>query len=151
MTFHILLELKNKLEKEFRKYFPKRTPKASLYIDKFRGLSGLEIGGPSFAFTQKGFIPIYKYIKELDGCNFSANTIWEGKINAGKTYKFEDKVGYQYILDGSSLTEIKDGQYDFVLSCHNLEHIANPIKALTEWQRVIKSNGYLLLILPHKR
>lgn len=150
MVSNFLTELKNELEKEFRKYFPKRILKASLYIDKFKGLSGIEIGGPSFAFTQKGFIPIYKHIKALDGCNFSADTVWEGKIKSGNTYQFENKVGYQYILDGSALTEIKDEQYDFVLSCHNLEHIANPIKALKEWRRVIKPNGYLLMILPHK-
>ena len=150
MAFNFLLEVKNNLEKEFRKYFPKRIANASLYIDKLKGLSGLEIGGPSFAFTQKGFIPIYKHIKELDGCNFSADTVWEGKIKSGNTYQFENKVGYQYILDGSALTEIKDEQYDFVLSCHNLEHIANPIKAVLEWKRVLKQSGHLLLILPFK-
>jgi len=150
MAFNFLLEVKNNLEKEFRKYFPKRIANAFLYIDKFKGLSGLEIGGPSFAFTQRGFIPIYKHIKALDGCNFSSDTVWEGKIKSGNTYQFENKVGYQYILDGSALTEIKDEQYDFVLSCHNLEHIANPIKALLEWKRVLKQGGYLLLILPNK-
>ena len=150
MRFNLLSKILNNLEKIFRKYFPKRIPNASLYINTLKGLSGLEIGGPSFAFSKKGFIPIYKHIKTLDGCNFSAETVWEGKIKPGKTYQFENKVGYQYIMDGSNLSEIKENKYDFILSSHNLEHIANPIKALFEWKRVIKINGYMLLIVPHK-
>ena len=150
MTFHVLLELKNKLEKEFRKYFPKRISSLGMYIQKFRSLSGLEIGGPSYAFNKSGFLPLYQHIKKLDGCNFSTNTIWEGEIESGKTYHYENGIGHQFILDGSDLSEIADNKYDFVFSSHNLEHIANPIKALLEWRRVLKNEGYLLLILPNK-
>lgn len=32
-----------------------------------------------------------------------------------------------------------------------MEHIANPIKALKEWCRVLKSEGLLVLVLPDKR
>ena len=31
-----------------------------------------------------------------------------------------------------------------------MEHIANPIKALNEWLRIIKDDGYIILILPEK-
>ena len=31
-----------------------------------------------------------------------------------------------------------------------MEHIANPLKSLKEWNRVTKTNGILLLILPNK-
>jgi SAM-dependent methyltransferase len=31
-----------------------------------------------------------------------------------------------------------------------LEHSANPIKALNEWRRVLKNDGWLALVLPHK-
>ena len=34
---------------------------------------------------------------------------------------------------------------------HNLEHFANPVKALKEWQRVLKPNGALVLLLPYYR
>ena len=37
-----------------------------------------------------------------------------------------------------------------LLSSHNLEHIANPIKALNSWKRVLKPRGFLLLVLPDK-
>jgi ubiquinone/menaquinone biosynthesis C-methylase UbiE len=47
------------------------------------------------------------------------------------------------------LPNISDNEYDFLLSSHNLEHIANPIKALKEWQRIVKSGGHLVIVLPH--
>jgi len=45
---------------------------------------------------------------------------------------------------------IKDKQYDFLLASHALEHIANPFKAIMEWLRILKDNGIILIILPHK-
>jgi len=40
--------------------------------------------------------------------------------------------------------------FQFVLSEHVLEHIANPIKALKEWIRVLKKGGVIICFLPHK-
>lgn len=39
---------------------------------------------------------------------------------------------------------------DFVFSSHLLEHIVDTKKALAEWFRVLKNDGYLILYLPHK-
>jgi ubiquinone/menaquinone biosynthesis C-methylase UbiE len=39
---------------------------------------------------------------------------------------------------------------DFVLTSHVLEHFPDPIKALQEWWRVIRSGGYVFAIVPHK-
>jgi len=47
------------------------------------------------------------------------------------------------------LEVVADHSYDFVLSSHNLEHFANPVKALKEWQRVIRPGGGLILVLPN--
>ena len=46
---------------------------------------------------------------------------------------------------------IPDASYDFLLSSHSLEHIANPLRALTEWMRILKHGAYLLIIVPDKR
>ena len=32
----------------------------------------------------------------------------------------------------------------------SLEHVANPVKALKEWVRVVKNDGYILLVVPDK-
>ena len=58
--------------------------------------------------------------------------------------------GLQFILEATDLSEIQSGAYDFVLSSHSLEHTANPLLALKEWMRVMRSDGILLLVLPHK-
>ncbi|AFM13271.1 class I SAM-dependent methyltransferase [Turneriella parva] len=43
-----------------------------------------------------------------------------------------------------------DETFDFVLSEHTLEHIGNALRALTEWNRVLRPGGHLILFLPHK-
>ncbi len=112
---------------------------------------GLEIGGPSSIFKVKGVFPVYVYAKEIDGVNFSTNTMWEGIIEEGNFFNyFESKIGHQYIAEATELTRIDNDKYDFLLSSHSLEHIANPLKALKEWNRVLKKNGLLVLVLPDK-
>jgi len=123
------------------------------YFDRLQGKSGLEIGGPTKLFQKSGILPIYPIIRSLDGCNFAERTIWEGELTAGETYLFDrhKPKGHQYLTDAVSLKDITDEKYDFILSSHCLEHIANPLKALREWLRVLKRNGALLLVLPAKK
>lgn len=139
----------------FRYLFPQLN-RASLfktYKVVFQNKLALEIGGPSRLFEYSSIFPIYEVLHRVDGCNFSTNTVWEGDIVAGenKYIYSNDKKGIQYVNEGSVLSTIPSDYFDIILSCHSLEHIANPIKALKEWKRVLKSNGYILLILPaHK-
>lgn len=116
----------------------------------FSGKSGLEIGGPSKLFSSEQ-LPLYKIAKQIDGCNFSNNTVWEGNIASNNYDYYPGKSGIQFISEGMVLSDIKNQEYDFLLSCHNLEHLANPIKALIEWLRVLKNGGTILLVLPDKR
>ncbi len=110
---------------------------------------GIEIGGPSNIF--RSLIPVYLKAQRVDGVNFSNKTVWEGEINAGNTYQYlPNKFGYQFISDGTELSEVKSETYEFLLSSDCLEHIANPIKALFEWNRILKNNHLMLLVLPNK-
>lgn len=112
---------------------------------------GLEIGGPSTFFDLKSFFPVYIFAKRIDGVNFSAETVWEGKIEEGMSYHYTDNnKGYQYISEASELNNIGDNKYDFLLSCHSLEHIANPIKTLKNWNKVLQNAGKIILVLPDK-
>jgi SAM-dependent methyltransferase len=118
----------------------------------FYGKNGLEIGGPSSIFMSKSILPIYPIVKNLDNCNFSRETVWEGKITEGLNFNYYgNKLGYQFIREATDLTGIGSETYDFILSSHVLEHIANPLKALFEWKRVLKNGGVLLLVIPHKQ
>jgi SAM-dependent methyltransferase len=117
----------------------------------FTGKFGLEIGGYSPIFSKNGLLPVYQIAAIIDNCNFSSETVWEGRVKAGKTFNFyENKFGEQFVCESTSLKMLRNNAYDFVLSSHALEHIANPLRALFEWKRILKSEGVLLLIIPHK-
>jgi len=131
----------------------RRKNKRSLirYSLSLRGEKGLEIGGPSPIFKPRGGIPVYVFADQVDNVIFSTMTLWEGTVTKGQTFNYlPGKVGFQYIAEATDLREIPDGSYGFVLSSHNLEHVANPLKALCEWHRVLKLGGTLILVLPEK-
>lgn len=121
------------------------------FASKLKSKVGLEIGGPSHSFSIRSYFPVYLFAKRIDGVNFSNNTIWEGNIFEGENFNYyKGKRGFQYIAEATDLSKIKNNKYDFLLSCHSLEHTANTLKALGEWNRVLKNNGYLILVLPDK-
>lgn len=103
-------------------------------------------------FARNGPIPIYDILESLDNCLYSKNTIWAGELEAGNTFIYDSakQAGTQFICDSTALQSFQDSQYDCLLACHCLEHIANPLRALREWKRVLREEGLLLLILPHK-
>lgn len=113
--------------------------------------TGLEIGGPSKFFDLKSYFPVYLFAKRIDGVNFSTETVWEGKIEEGESYDYgKGKTGYQFISEASELENVKNNSYDFLLSCHSLEHIANPLKALKTWSEVLKTGATIVLVLPDR-
>jgi SAM-dependent methyltransferase len=113
---------------------------------------GIEFGGPSRVFMTNGYCPVYEHALRVDNVNFASNTAWHGEMNRGSNFVYsKNKVaGIQYICDAGELRHIADATYDFVLSSHMLEHSANPLKLLFEWKRVLKPDGVMLLVLPHK-
>jgi SAM-dependent methyltransferase len=128
-------------------------------VDSFRtvlkfveGKKGLEIGGPSSVFERRFKpLPIYHRVDSLDNCDISRITTWTTHADA-YTFSPDKPPGKNIFVDASDLSCIADQSYDFVLSSHNLEHFANPVKALYEWKRVTRPGGGLLLLLPnHKR
>lgn len=56
-----------------------------------------------------------------------------------------------YVTDAANLSFAADETLDFVCSSHVLEHIANPLKAIVEWKRVIKKGGIIYAGVPDKR
>jgi ubiquinone/menaquinone biosynthesis C-methylase UbiE len=49
---------------------------------------------------------------------------------------------------GDNLSLFADGELDFVVSRHNLEHYVDVIKTLLEWRRVLRIGGVMALVLP---
>lgn len=55
------------------------------------------------------------------------------------------------IADAEDLRPLLSNSLDFVIACHVLEHLPNPLKALMEIWRVLKPGGILYLSVPDKR
>ena len=121
-------------------------------LSRFAGKRAIEIGGPSDLFGDESPFPIYRLAHTVDNCLYANHTIWEGEVTAGQTFKYHagKPPGTQYICEATNLKPIPDRSYDCVLASHCLEHVANPLRALAEWKRVLKKRGLLLLVLPHK-
>lgn len=116
----------------------------SLVNDK----AGLEIGGPSDVFRDwPAPLPLYDKVASLDNCDFSSSTTWASHSDI---YLFSPRKvpGNTICCEGSDIAVVADNTYDFILSSHNLEHFANPIKALKEWRRITRAGGGLILVLP---
>ncbi len=150
----------------------KRYKNSDIYINSLKNLSGLEVGGPSWAWMT--ILPIYHSIKNLDnivtpsseekitstnnefesryktGQIINVTSGWETAIEGKKKFNwFLFNKGDIYFQDATDLNKINDNKYDFVICSNVLEHIANPLKALEEFKRVIKKNGFIAIIVPY--
>ncbi len=135
-----------------RRALPQRLEYYPHCKSSFQYRTGIEIGGPSSIFEQRGHIPIYPVAARIDNCNFGSHTLWEGCISEGNIFTFDKgkSPGRQYLAEASNLQCIEDSSYDFVLSSHCIEHLANPLEGLAEWIRVLKQDGLIVLVVPHK-
>ena len=106
--------------------------------------NGVEIGG----ISSSGNL-IYTLTKNLDNIIYSEDKIVITK-NKKQYHYHPGKVGKVIINDATNIESVKNNTYDYLYASHVLEHIANPIKALNEWLRIIKPDTYLILILPEK-
>lgn len=114
------------------------------HIQYFENKTGIEIGGPTVLFSH-----IYKECKVCDGVDFCSQTVWN--TSEGNGFRYADKLlGQSFITEATDMYQIKDKSYDFVLSSNNLEHIANPLKALREFSRIVKKRGAVLVVVPMK-
>lgn len=89
-----------------------------------------------------GLVPVYPHLQALDVLDYSEQTIWTGEQR-------EHGVRRKVIGEARRMDAVQDDAYDAVLASHVLEHVADPIGALTEWQRVVRPGGHVLLAMPH--
>jgi SAM-dependent methyltransferase len=151
VNYHRLHGVRGVMAAMYGRVCPRRARCHSLHADALTGKSGVEVGGPSRVFSARGFFPIYPIIASLDNVTYAAHTIWEGELSPQREFSFDinRQPGRQFILDATVLHEIADFSYDVLLSSHALEHLANPLRGLYEWLRVLKIDGLLVLVLPH--
>lgn len=135
------------------RFWPARPAMLPVVFAAVQSQRGLEIGGPSRIFLKKKILPVYPCVQHLDNVNFASQTAWEAGLRDGGDFHFDPDrpPGRQYLREATALSGFADAAYDFVLSSHCLEHVANPLAALVEWRRVVRDGGHLLLILPNPR
>jgi SAM-dependent methyltransferase len=111
----------------------------------------LEIGGPSF---NNYWIPkFYELSEYTDVINFSnENNI---SLHTGCGYDDNKIVKirhfYNIVIDDSyEYLKILQNDYDIILTCHVLEHQANPLKQLLLWKKLLKNDGIFIHVLPEK-
>jgi SAM-dependent methyltransferase len=81
----------------------------------------------------------------LDTLDYSERTLWSdgaGELTIAPRSRLIGEAGR---IEGA-----RDGAYDAVLGSHVLEHLANPLGALVEWRRVVRTGGHILLVVPHR-
>lgn len=111
----------------------------------YDGDIALEIGNFSSPFAFGGPFPVYERLAALDRVLKSGTTPWTKWEREYPCHLRRDFITCATELEGAPR-----GHYGTVLSCHVLEHIANPLKALLAWREVLKPGGKLVLMLPRR-
>lgn len=68
-----------------------------------------------------------------------------------KNYYIADIVdgpGVTHVMIGDYGLPFEDATFDLIVSGQTLEHVKNPFKSVREMKRVLKYNGYMILIAP---
>lgn len=71
-------------------------------------------------------------------------------IYIDKYEKYGEHPIFIDVVGDASLLPIASASFDYVVSSHVLEHCPDTIRTVTEWLRVLKPGGILVLRLPHK-
>ena len=50
--------------------------------------------------------------------------------------------------DAQYMEGVEDNQFDFLASSHCLEHMVNPQEALSNWIRIVKPGGFIVVTVP---
>lgn len=110
--------------------------KHQIALSFIRG-NGIEIG----AFDQPFSLLDEVHVKYLD--KFSQKELLQ-------MYPESSPVEVGIIDDGETLATLSDSSQDFVIASHFLEHCQNPIGTVRNFLRVVRPQGYILLVIPDK-
>lgn len=121
----------------------RRDRKLLAIANSLRGAVALEPGGPSAMFGERGLVPVYSRLEALDTLDYSERTLWSDEAHE------EIRPRAKLIGEARRLEGVSDGTYDALLASHVLEHLADPLGALGEWQRAVRPGGHVLLVMPH--
>ncbi len=109
------------------------------FVTRYCKGKGIEIGGASHQDFKINAINIDR----IDHTTVDDIYAKEQMQSAG----FVKKV--DIVAEGDNIP-LEDNSADFVFSSHVIEHFYDPVSAINEWLRIVKPNGYVVMIVPHK-
>lgn len=94
-----------------------------------------------------------KYDEYFRGCGIDIGC--GGDVLSKMIFKNIDSVvvydnQFDVSNDAMYCGNIGDGVFDFVYSSHCLEHMDNPYEAFSNWLRICKVGGYVIVAIPHE-
>ncbi len=89
------------------------------------------------------------YRKSSDNC-IGVDLTPRGELGTAGVVKGRASVA-DITASADALTMFGDGELDFVVARHNLEHYVDVIKTLDEWKRLLKPGGVMAVVLPDER
>jgi hypothetical protein len=133
--YHAHVELR--LEPALQEY--EKTAREGL-ARKFLSGSGIEIG----ALQRRLGLPAGSRVRYIDRLPLNDLLLHYPELNGMP-------IQAPHLIDnGETLSRIADVSQDFVIANHFLEHCENPIEALLNLLRVVRSGGILFLAIPDK-
>jgi SAM-dependent methyltransferase len=106
--------------------------------------SGIEVGPGHYPLVESNAWLAVRYLDR-----------WEPERHAelfpemeGATFVRPDLI---VDLNKDALRDVASQSEDFVVASHVLEHLANPLRAIDEFHRVLRPGGTLLILLPDRR
>ena len=104
----------------------------------------------AYALVMKKILPADKKFKVLDiaprKCleNFIKNNFPQAEYKTADL--FMPDVDYK--IDVSDMKEISDGEFDFFICSHVLEHVTDDLKAMRELKRILSPDGKGIAVVP---
>jgi ubiquinone/menaquinone biosynthesis C-methylase UbiE len=104
--------------------------KALTYLDMSKKYVILDVGG-----------------RGLEG-DRSYRSVFENNIISYHIADIQEGENVTHVMPAAYVIPSDDNYYDIIVSGQTLEHVKNPFRLVAEMKRVLKPNGFLILIAP---
>lgn len=102
---------------------------------------GLEIGALHRPMPLPPGVRV-RYVDSLSTADLQ--TVWRQEVEGHRL------ANVDIVTDATTLSAVADESMDFVVASHVIEHIEDPIRAISNFVRVLRQEGTVLLIVPNR-